>query len=259
MAHLIAGFPDLDVSRVIADGLVDGGAEFLEVQFPYSDPTADGPVIQAACSSALDRGFRVDDGFEMIADLAAGYDTPIFVMSYGGVVFARGINRFVADARNAGAAGVIIPDLMPGYDEGLFDAGADAGLAVVPVVAPSVSQTRLAEILDLKAPILYAAIRTGITGVRTQIDAGVALFLESVRSPETTLIAGFGVSNRDQARRLQRHTDVLVVGSAFVSVVFDAIGTGADIRSAVASRARDLTSRTARTEKEETPDGRGNP
>ena len=258
MSHLIAGFPDLGESARVAEGLVDGGSEFLEVQFPYSDPTADGVAIQSACESALEKGFRVDDGFRLVDKLTESIDRPIFIMSYAGLVVARGIDRFLAETKSAGAEGVIIPDLMPGYDEGLFETGDKYGLAVVPVVAPSVTDSRLAEILAIESPFLYAAIRTGITGKRSEIDSNVVDFLSRLKRPETTLIAGFGISDADQARNLQTFADVLVVGSAFVRAVIDGIGSNADIREVVARKARELSGGVLEVEKEETADRRGN-
>ncbi len=258
MSHLVAGFPDLDRSARVARGLVDGGSEFLEIQFPYSDPTADGVAIQAACESALRNGFRVDDGFQMIADLASSIDRPMFIMSYAGLVVARGIDRFLSEAKNSGAAGVIIPDLMPGYDEGLFDSGAKQGLAVVPVVAPSISDSRLADILAIETPFLYAAIRTGITGKRSEIDSGVVDFLSKVKRPGTTSMAGFGITDADQARRLQAYADVLVVGSAFVRAVIDGIDSNLDIQEVAARKASEISGGDLGIEKKETTNRRGN-
>ena len=240
MAHLIAGFPDIDTSLSVADGLVDGGAEYLEVQFPYSDPTADGPAIQSACSSALRGGVRLDDGFHLVARICRKHKTPVFIMSYAGTVFARGVKRFVDDARSSGAIGLIVPDLAPGFDESLYEHGASAGLEVVPVIAPSVSPSRLESILALKSPFLYAAIRIGITGRASIIDQSVADFLHAVRRSGTKLIAGFGIDSYDRALALQRHADVLVVGSAFVRVVADAYENGRNIYDETKEKARQL-------------------
>ena len=257
MSHLIAGFPNLAESARVAQGLVDGGSEFLEIQFPYSDPTADGAAIQAACESALKSGFRVDDGFRLVAEMSKSIDRPIFIMSYAGLAIARGIERFLSEAKKSGAAGVIIPDLMPGYDEGLFETGAKYGLAVVPVIAPSVTDVRLEEILAIESPFLYAAIRTGITGKRSAIDSSVVDFLLRVKRPGTTLIAGFGISDADQAQNLQAYADVLVVGSAFVRTVADGIESNSDIREVVARKASDLSGGALKVEEKETTDRLG--
>jgi len=252
MAHLVAGFPDKTGSIEVGRGLVEGGAEYLEVQFPYSDPTADGPTIQTACGRAVEDGFRVNDGFDVVETLAheTNGETPIFVMSYAGLVFARGVERFVRDAKERGAIGLIVPDLMPGYDEGLFDIARREEMTAVPVVAPSVTPTRLAEILELRSPFVYAAIRTGITGTKSVIDEHVREFLMSVRRPSTRLIAGFGITEYEQARALQQFADVLVVGSAFVRVAIDAASTAADMRESIRQKALELTGGADRSEEE---------
>lgn len=257
MAHMIAGYPDMPTSELVAEGLRAGGAGYLEVQFPYSDPTADGPAIQEACHDALKKGFHVDQGFALVRRLTGAEEAsahmhpPVFIMSYAGLVFARGVRRFVEDAAAAGATGLIVPDLMPGYDEGLYDLGDEHGLAVVPVVAPSVSETRLDEILAVKSPFLYAAIRTGITGTRSTVDESVSRFLDRLRRPGTRIIAGFGIVQHDQAVRLQRFADILVVGSAFVRAAEDAHAAGRSVAAAVEERACEITGRKHRIEEEE--------
>ena len=119
MTHMIAGYPDGETDLAVARGLIDGGSSYLEVQFPFSDPSADGIPIQTACMSALDGGFRVDAGFELIKRIKAISEIPVFVMSYGGVVFARGVGKFDYDKAACVTEGLIIPDLTPVYDEGL--------------------------------------------------------------------------------------------------------------------------------------------
>jgi tryptophan synthase alpha chain len=253
MAHLVAGFPSREASLETAYGLLDAGVDYLEVQFPYSDPSADGPAIQAACSESLRRGFRVDDGFRIVREIieeirrrvARGRApaVPVFVMSYAGVVFARGIERFASDAGSAGATGLIVPDLCPGSDEGLYEVGRANGLAVVPVVAPGASPERLGAILAIESPFLYAAIRTGITGAKSLVDESVGRFLDTLRRPGRTLIAGFGITDHEQARLLAKHADVLVVGSAFVRAVEHATATGEDVRASIKRRAAEIVGR----------------
>ena len=139
MAHLVAAFPDWETSLRVGEAMIDGGAGLLEVQFPFSDPTADGPYIQRACADALDTGFTVDDGFRLTERLSNRVQAPqVFVMVYANLAFRPGIESFLARCRDAGACGVIIPDLPPDYDEGLYAAGRNLGLEVVPVVPPVV-------------------------------------------------------------------------------------------------------------------------
>ena len=155
MAHMIPYFPDRERSLAVARGLIDGGTAYLEIQFPFSDPTADGPVIQAACQRALDEGFTVDDGFRFVSEVAeianhAARSVPIFIMSYASLVVARGVRRFLSDGKDAGAIGFILPDLPYDYDEGVYDAAREIGTSVMPVFVTTADRRRVSLIVEAK-------------------------------------------------------------------------------------------------------------
>lgn len=245
MAHLVAGHPDPASSLAVARALADGGSAYLEVQFPFSDPSADGPDIQAACASALAAGFSVSAGFELVAQITRLSSSPVFLMSYANLVFTRGVARFLAECRECGVEGVIVPDLPFDCDEGLFEIGRAEGLAVVPVVSPGMPGERLQRLLSLDLPFLYATLRKGITGAFTQLSADNLSFLgtlaASAGSRENAdggprLFAGFGVSSREQVEALSPFVDAVVVGSAFVRE----IRTGVDPYGAVRAKMREL-------------------
>ncbi len=221
MAHLVAGYPDRAASLEVARGLVDGGAAYLEVQFPFSDPTADGPAIQAACASSLAAGFTVADGFRILAEIVRLARTPVFLMSYANPVFTFGVERFLTSCARAGARGVIVPDLPPGYDEGLFALAPCHGLAAVPVLSPSIREERLAVVAALEPEYVYATLRAGTTGERTLIDEESLRFLERVGrvagpSGAVKVLAGFGIAERSQVAQLAPRVHAVVVGSAIV-------------------------------------------
>ncbi len=219
MAHIMAGYPDYEQSLAIAGALVAGGADYLELQFPYSDPSADGPVIEKASHAALAAGFRVDDGFRMLKELGQLKTTPLFVMTYASLVFARGVQRFAEDAASAGASGLIIPDLPPDFDEGLFQAGKAAGVAVVPVLSPAISAERLAMIASLKPEYVYTALRVGVTGKQSVLDAATLAYLDKVAMTGGRIIAGFGVRTREQMLALSGKVYAAAVGSYFVETI----------------------------------------
>lgn len=223
MAHMIAYFPDRERSLSIARGLAAGGADYLEVQFPFSDPSADGRLIQTAGSLALEAGFRVSEGFDLVHEIRDKTGVPVFIMSYGNLVFRRGTESFVEQACAAGATGLIVPDLPPGYDEHLFAAGAERGLEIVPVVAPSVTDARLARIAEERPKHIYAALRVGITGSYTDVGVENLLFLERLGALGSEVIAGFGISTPKQVQLLAPHVHAVVVGSAFVKTVLEAL------------------------------------
>jgi tryptophan synthase alpha chain len=223
MAHMIASYPDRESSLDVARALCDGGCAYLELQFPFSDPTADGPDIQRACAEALAAGFTVADGFRTAAEICRFARVPVFVMGYANLLFTRGIERFLGDTKKAGAAGVIVPDLPPDYDEGLFAAAAAAGVAAMPVISPSMSAARLRRVGSLGAELIYATLRVGTTGPRTAIDAAGVSFLRAIAEAsvrkDARIFGGFGVSTREQVEALEPHVHAVVVGSALVREV----------------------------------------
>jgi len=240
MAHMVAWYPDRASSLEVARGLADGGCAYLELQFPFSDPTADGPDIQRACSAALEAGFTVDAGFECAAAISRSVKVPLFIMSYANLVFTRGMERFLTDTRDCGARGVIVPDLPPDYDEGLFSTAAKLGLAAVPVLSPSMREERLARVGMLGAEYLYVTLRTGTTGSFTEIDSTGLEFLSRVaaldREGPPKILGGFGVSTREQVKAFSPHVHAVVVGSALVRLV----AAGGDLRAAVRGKVAEL-------------------
>ncbi len=238
MAHLICHYPDGDAFWEVASGIIDGGAAALELQFPFSDPTADGPAIQNASSVALKAGFSLTAGFDFLRRLRSTTDRPIFLMTYANIPMIRGVDRFVAEARDAGARGVIIPDLPPGDDEGLFAAGVELGVAVVPVVVPSLSESRRRLIEEVKPEYLYVALRRGTTGKETEIGPEQIEFLDWARGKSDKVMGGFGIRRREQIEVLKPHVDFAVVGSAIVNSID---GPREGLRERVRSFVRGLT------------------
>ncbi len=226
MTHMVAGYPDYETSLETARALAAGGASYLEIQFPFSDPSADGPAIQAACTEALAAGFRVEDGWRLVETIRKECPAvPVFLMSYASIVVTKGVEGFAARARQAGVSGLIIPDLAPGADEGLYEAGKKHGLAVVPVIVPSVPSGRLEAILALKPEWVYTAIRAGITGTHTTLTPELKAFLANLNA-RTKVLAGFGIDSAQQVRDLRDSAHTVVVGSALVRIVAEAFQKG---------------------------------
>lgn len=234
MAHMIPFYPDRNTSVEVAKGILEGGARYLEVQFPYSDPTADGPVIEAACTKALKAGFTVTEGFRFVKEMydwTSGYpkgipvetaqsERPdIFIMSYASLVFARGVERFVNDTVKSGAKGLIVPDLPPDSDEGLYEACRRAGIHCVPVLVPFMTSERLELVLAAKPAYVYFALRAGTTGIDTVLDQGTLDLLSSVSKRGPKVLGGFGISKSAQVQQLAPAVHACVVGSALVRLV----------------------------------------
>ncbi|TVQ26104.1 MAG: tryptophan synthase subunit alpha [Spirochaetaceae bacterium] len=241
MAHVIPWYPDRAQSMDAVRGLVDAGVSYLEVQFPFSDPTADGPAIQAACSDALEAGFTVADGFAFLDEIRSFTDIPIFLMSYASLIYRPGVQAFVARAQEHGVAGLIVPDLPPDYDEGLYTACRDAGIACVPVLVATSTDTRVDLALSTRPEYTYVALRTGTTGSRTELGALNMGFLEKLGASGTKIFAGFGIQDAEQVQALAPHCEAAVVGSAFVRTIAAASGGG--VYEAVKERAESLLGR----------------
>ena len=145
-------------------------------------------------------------------------------MSYASLVFARGVKRFVRDAREAGASGLIVPDLPLGYDEGLFALAEADGIEAAAVISPTVEEERLEAICALPGNYIYASLRTGITGQATRIDEKNIFFLERIGSCGKKILAGFGVGNHEQVKRIAPHVHAVVVGTALIRCIEEAEG-----------------------------------
>lgn len=240
MTHLVAFYPDEERSFEVAMGLAEGGASFLEVQFPFSDPQADGPAIQGASTRALEAGFTVDRGFALLERIAKAAGIPVFLMTYGNLPFTRGVPAFVRAARDAGCAGLIVPDLTLPHDEGLAAAASGAGIVPVPVIAPNVSPARLAEIAATRPAYLYAAIRRGITGQASVVDGETLAFLARAATTGAGIFAGFGIATGEQVAALAPYVLAPVVGSAIVRAIAAACDAGKPLRPVTRALAAEL-------------------
>lgn len=213
--YLTAGYPTAGVTRDALRMVVEAGADFVEVGIPFSDPLADGPVIQRSSQVALEGGMTVKKALGMIAELTL--PVPVIVFSYLNPVMAYGLERFTADARAAGVSGVLLTDLPAGEDpavEGTVRAG---GLDLIRLIAPTTVDGRLADAVRGASGFLYLISRLGVTGARTELDAGAERMIKRVRAAADLPVAvGFGLATAEQARTVARLADGVVVGSALV-------------------------------------------
>ena len=241
MAHMVPFYPDLERSLAVAEGIVEGGASYLEVQFPFSDPTADGPAIQAACQAALHAGFTVDQGFAFIRQITARTDVPVFIMTYASIIYAKGVDRFITAGTDAGAAGFILPDLPFDHDEGAYAAAARHKTAIMPVIVTTMPEGRLQILTERRPEFIYVALRSGITGSRTELGDENLGFLDRLRPLGARVMAGFGISERAQVRVLAPHVHAAIVGTVLVrTVATHAEASPAVIREALRERVASL-------------------
>jgi tryptophan synthase alpha chain len=199
MPYLMGGFPDLASSAAAGLAAVEAGADLIELGIPFSDPLADGPVIHAAATDALAAGATPHGVLRVCERVAAR--APVVLMVYANVVLTAGPEAFALRAASAGAAGLIVPDL-PHDEAGEVRAACDAeGLALVPLVAPTTTQERVAEIGAHARGFVYTVSLAGTTGERAQLPPGVADTVARVRlATDLPVAVGFGISTPDHAR-----------------------------------------------------------
>ena len=242
MSHLVAGYPTDELSFTAARALVDGGADILEIQLPFSDPSSDGPAIQGACTKVLQRGYKTADGLAFIARLHKEFpQVKIYLMSYGSLVYTPGVENFCKRAAAAGVTGMIIPDLPFDNDEGLTSACRTNGMENIPVAAPSMSAERLDKLAHAGFPYIYAALRTGITGTDTKIDDSTLDFLKKAGAGGSKIYGGFGISKGQQAKALASEVEAVVAGSVFVRLITENKNNPDSLYKAVRAKAEELT------------------
>ncbi len=221
MPYLMAGFPDLETSRVVARAYVDGGADLIELGVPYSDPLADGTVIHAAATRALAEGTRLEQALSICSELSTRL--PVLPMVYVNMALAPGAERFAERLAEAGAAGAIVPDLPPGENAELPEAMRSRGLALVPFVAPTTPPERRRRLVADAEGFVYVVSLTGVTGEREALPSELATLVSSVRDEAGAPAAvGFGIGTPERAGEVGEIADGVIIGSRLVRAVEDA-------------------------------------
>ena len=240
MPYLMGGFPDLETSRAIGEAYADGGADLVELGVPFSDPLADGPVIHEAGTRALAAGATVDGVLGVARALAPRL--PVVLMCYANLVLARGVERFTAALAEAGGSGLIVPDLPFEEAPAVLEACDAAGLALVPLGAPTTPDERLARIGERARGFLYTVSVTGTTGERTARDDAFADVVRRARAATGVPVAlGFGISTPEQAAAAAAAgADGVIVGSRLVREAAAAEDPPAAVRAVVAELAAAL-------------------
>ncbi|MGY6498064.1 MAG: tryptophan synthase subunit alpha [Microcella sp.] len=220
VAYLPVGFPTLDDSIAAAIALVENGVDILELGLPYSDPVMDGPAIQKATQTALQNGFRLRDGFTAVEKVLAAVDAPVLVMTYWNPVLQYGVDRFAADLKNAGGAGLITPDLIPDEASEWMAASEAHELDRVFLAAPSSSDARMRQAVEASRGFVYAVSTMGITGARSDVDAAARGVVSRLRDAGcTSTCVGLGISTPEQVRDVLSYADGAIVGSRLVAAL----------------------------------------
>lgn len=219
LAFLTCGDPDLETTAAAVRAAVENGADLIELGIPFSDPTAEGPVIQGANLRALKGGITTDQIFSFVRELRRDVKTPMVFMTYANVVFSYGAERFLSNCKDVEIDGLILPDLPFEEKEEFLPICHQCGVDLISLIAPT-SENRIARIAKEAEGFLYIVSSLGVTGTRSEIKTDLASIMKVVRqNTQLPCAIGFGISTPDQAKKMADLSDGAIVGSAIVKLL----------------------------------------
>lgn len=218
--YIACGDPDLATTEEVVKACVDAGADLIELGIPFSDPTAEGPVIQAASARALKGGATTDKIFAMVRNLRQTIEVPMVFMTYANVVYSYGSEKFIQICAEIGINGLILPDVPFEEKEEFALLCRQYELDFISLIAPS-SQQRISLISDAAEGFVYVVSSLGVTGVRKEITTDISAMIQLVKKANPTIPAavGFGISTPQQAKDMAQEADGVIVGSAIVNII----------------------------------------
>lgn len=243
VAFTVAGDPDYATSLEIIKGMAASGADIIEFGLPFSDPVADGPVIQRADLRAMEAGMNTDHLLDLVREFRGESDVPVVILTYANLIIHRGVTRFYSDAARAGIDGVVIADVPFEESEPFAQAAEAAGVAPIMMISPTTSDQRLEGILEKAAGFIYLVAVMGVTGARTGVEKSAVDMLTRVKAKTTIPIApGFGISTPEQVRAwADAGADAVIVGSAIVRRIEENLGDKKGVIDAVSQFVRSLS------------------
>lgn len=220
MTHVVMGYPSFDASLAIVASMVEAGVDLMELQIPFSEPVADGPVILHANQRALEAGATVDRCLEFAEQVSKRFEIPFLFMSYFNILYQHGVPRFMQRSRELGIAGTIVPDLPPEEGAEYLRAAEESGVAPVFIFTPNTSQERLEYLSQHARGLVYCVARRGVTGSETQFSADLGEYLGRCRKATSLPLAvGFGVKAREDVDFLRGKAEIAVIGSQTIRLV----------------------------------------
>ncbi|HET8937394.1 MAG TPA: tryptophan synthase subunit alpha [Polyangiales bacterium] len=219
MTHIVLGYPSMEASRKIAHQMVEAGVDLMELQIPFSEPIADGPVILHANQRALAAGATVDGCFQLAQELARELPIPFLFMSYYNIAWKRGLARFAAQTHEAGLRGAIIPDLPFEEGDALLSTFEKQKLDPIFIFSPNTPEARMHAIAERARGFVYCVARKGVTGSQTEFAELGDYLARCRRATKLPLALGFGVKSREDVAAITGQVDIAVVGSETIRVV----------------------------------------
>jgi tryptophan synthase alpha chain len=220
MTHIVIGYPSLEASYDIVKAMVAGGVDLMELQIPFSEPIADGPVILKANQHALTNGVTVNQCLDFAARVAAEFDIPFLIMTYYNILFRYGVDRFAGTMTTGGLRGAIVPDLPPEEGQDYLSAMQKHDLAPIFIFAPTSSDARIKLIAEYAKGFVYCVARKGVTGQQTDFSRELDAYLARCRqATDLPLALGFGVKDAADIQFLTGKADIAVIGTQTIRIV----------------------------------------
>ena len=222
MTHIVLGYPSYDDSMRLVEGMVEAGVDLMELQIPFSEPMADGPVILKANAEALKAGATMDKSLEMAEKITAAFDIPFLFMTYYNILFKYGVDDFVAKMKDINIKGAIIPDLPPEEGSDYLQAMQNHVLDPVHIFTPNSPMERKQYLNQHTSGFMYTVARKGVTGKNTQFDAELDGYLAECRqATDLPLALGFGVKTKADYEYIRGKADIAIIGSEAIRVMED--------------------------------------
>ncbi|WP_163340843.1 tryptophan synthase subunit alpha [Desulfopila sp. IMCC35008] len=227
MTHIVLGYPSFEANREVIRQMVENGVDCIEMQIPFSEPMADGPVILKANQDSLAAGTTVAQCMEFAEEMSALYDIPFLFMTYYNIIFKYGEEPFFAKAKEAGIQGLIVPDLPIEMGEEFYAQARKTGVTPIQLFAPTSTTSRMAQLTDHAEGFVYCIARRGVTGKKSEFDTDFNEYLDRCRAAtDLPLAVGFGIQSREDIQTLTGKAEIAVIGSATIRLV-DSDGTEA--------------------------------
>jgi tryptophan synthase alpha chain len=227
MTHLVLGYPSLAVNREVIRQMVDNGVDLIEMQIPFSEPMADGPIILKANQDSLEAGTRVRDCLDFAAEVTAAHPIPFLFMTYYNILFKYGVEAFFQKAAEINIKGFIVPDLPPEEGAEFLALAREYDIAPIMIYAPTSTEERMKELAGHANGFIYCVARRGVTGKKTDFDLDFGEYMARCRrGTDLPLAVGFGISNKEDVDFLTGQADIAVIGTQTIRLV-DAEGAAA--------------------------------
>jgi tryptophan synthase alpha chain len=227
MSHIVLGYPSFEECFKIIEAMVKGGVDLMELQIPFSEPIADGPVILRANQNALKNGVTVQACLDFAQEVANAFGIPFLIMTYYNILLKYGVKRFIAEMSKRNLQGTIVPDLPPEEGKEYLNAMQDQGLSPIFILSPTTSDARIEYIASLARGFVYCVARKGVTGADTDFSKALTEYLERCRKATSLPLAlGFGVKEKADIDYLRGKADIAVIGTQMIRLV-ESEGVGA--------------------------------